>query len=129
MVEISSLTFLKDPTADKGYAHSVNYKALEQRGTDAIIPPQRDSNHGKGNLSIRRFKYDGLHQRLVCPGGNALTRSSRAKNGWLYKSGRANCRCCALCRQCLPATAKTGTILIVDGYEALLRARRRKQKG
>ena len=120
---------IKHITADKGYAHSVNYKALEQRGTDAIIPPQGDSNHGKGNLSIRRFKYDGLHQRLVCPGGNALTRSSRAKNGWLYKSRRADCRCCALCQQCLPATAKTRTILIVDGYEALLRARRRKQKG
>jgi transposase len=128
-IELITEKPIKHVTADKGYAHSVNYKALEQRGTDAIIPPQRDSNHGKGNLSIRQFKYNGLHQRLVCPGGNALTRSSRGKNGWLYKSKRTDCRCCPLCRQCLPATAKTRMILIVDGYESLLRARRRKQKG
>jgi transposase len=128
-IEIVTAKTIKHVTADKGYAHSINYKALEQRGTDAIIPPQRDSNHGKGSLAIRRFKYDGLHQRLVCPGGNALTRSSHVKNGWLYKSKRTYCRCCPLCQQCLPATAKTRTILIVDGYESLLRARRRRQKG
>jgi len=120
---------IKHVTADKGYAHSANYRELDKRGIDAIIPPQRDSNIGKGNLSIRRFKYDGLHQRLVCPGGSALTRSSRVRNGWLYKSKRTDCRSCTLCRQCLPPTAKTRTILIVDGYEALLRARRRRQKG
>lgn len=128
-IELITKKPIKRVTADKGYAHSVNYRALEQRSADAIIPPQRDSNYGKGNLSIRHFKYDGLHQRLVCPGGKVLTRSSRAKNGWLYKSKRTDCRCCPLCRQCLPSSAKVRTILIVDGYEALLRARRRRQRG
>lgn len=128
-IELITEKPIKHVTADKGYAHSVNYKAMEQRGADAIIPPQRDSHVGKGSLSIRRFKYDGFYQRLTCPGGKELTRSSRTKNGWCYKSKRTDCRCCTLCRQCLPATAKTRTILIVDGYEALLRARRRKQKG
>jgi transposase len=116
-------------TADTGYAHSANYQALEQRGADAIIPPQRESNFRKGNLSIRRFKYDGLHQRLVCPGGNVLTRSSRAKNGWFYKSKISDCRCCPLYHCCVPSSAKVRSILIVDGYEALLRARRRRQRG
>lgn len=92
---------IKHVTAERGYAHSVNYGELDKWGIDAVIPPQRYSNVGKGNLSIRRFKYVGLHQRLVCPWGNALTRSSRGKNGWLYKSKRADCRCCYLCQQCL----------------------------
>jgi transposase len=120
---------IKHVTADKGYAHSVNYGELDKRGIDAVIPPQRESHVGKGNLSIRRFKYDGLHQRLVCPGGKVLTQSSRGKKGWFYKSKRSDCRCCHLCRHCLPPTAKTRTILIVDGYESLLRARRRKLNG
>ena len=120
---------IKPVTADKGYSHSVNYRELDKRGIDAVIPPQRDSNYGKGPLSIRRFKYDGLHQRLVCPGGRVLTRTSRGKNGWLYKSERTDCRSCHLCQHCLPPSAKTRLILIVDGYEALLRARRRKLNG
>jgi transposase len=120
---------VKCVTADKGYAHSANYHALEQRGTEAIIPPQREPDYGKGKVSIRRFKYDGLHQRLTCPGGKVLQRTNRGKNGWFYKSKRAVCLCCSLCRQCLSASAKCRTILIVDGYEALLRARRRKLKG
>jgi hypothetical protein len=94
-----------------------------------VIPPQRESKYGKGNLSIRRFKYDGLHQRVVCPGGKVLTRASRGKKGWFYKSKRIDCRCCTLCQHCLPPTARIRSILIVDGYEALLRARRRKLKG
>ena len=39
---------IKPVTADKGYSHSVNYRELDKRGIDAVIPPQRDSNYGKG---------------------------------------------------------------------------------
>lgn len=120
---------IKHVTADKGYSHSLNYRELDKRGIDAVIPPQRESHFGKGDVSIRRFKYDGLHRQVVCPGGKVLTRSSRRKNGWAYKSKRSDCRSCHLCRRCLPPSAKTRTILIVDGYEALLRARRRKVSG
>ena len=116
-------------TADRGYAHSINYRELDTRGIDAVIPVQRDSNYGKGDMSVRRFKYDGLHRRVTCPGGKVLTRSSRRKNGWAYKSKRSDCRNCPHCRRCLPPSSKTRTILIVDGYEALLRARRRKARG
>lgn len=80
-IELTPEKPIKHVTADKGYAHSVPYRELDKRGRDAVIPPQRDSNGGKGNLSIRRFTYDGLHQRLVCPGGKVLTRASRGKNG------------------------------------------------
>jgi transposase len=120
---------IKCVTADQGYSHSVNYHGLDQRNIEAVIPPQRDSKYGKGNLSIRRFKYDGLHQRVVCPGGKVLTRAIRGKKGWLYRSKSIDCRCCSLRQHCLPSTARTRSILIVDGYEALLRARRRKLRG
>lgn len=120
---------IKRVTADKGYAHAVNYGKLECRGIDAVIPPERESHHGKGEVSIRRFKYDGLHRRVVCPGGKELTRTSRRKKGWIYASKRSDCQRCHLCRRCVPPSAKRRTILIVDGYEALLRARRRKARG
>jgi len=120
---------IKRITADKGYAHAVNYGELEQRGIDAVIPPQCDSHYGKGEVSIKRFKYDGLHRRVVCPGGKELTRTSRGKNGWIYASKRSDCRSCRLCRRCVPPSAERRTILIVDGYEALVRARRRKARG
>ena len=54
-------------TADRGYAHSINYRELDTRGIDAVIPVQRDSRYGKGDMSVRRFKYDGLHRRVTCP--------------------------------------------------------------
>jgi hypothetical protein len=57
-IEIITDRKIKHETADNGYVHSVNYKALEKRGTDTIIPTQRDSNHEKGNLSIRSFMHD-----------------------------------------------------------------------
>ena len=128
-IESVTTKSIQHVTADRGYAHSANYHELDKRGIDAVIPPQREPNVGKGGLSIRRFKYDGLHQRLVCPGGKVLTRVSRGKNGWIYRSKGADCRSCHLCRQCLSPTAKARAILIVDGYEALLRARRRKLHG
>jgi transposase len=120
---------IKRVTADKGYAHGVNYGELERKGIDAVIPPEHESHHGKGEVSIRRFKYDGLHRRVVCPGGKELTRTSRGKNGWIYASKRSDCRRCRFRRRCVPPSAERRTILIVDGYEALLRARRRKARG
>jgi len=120
---------IKRVTADKGYAHGINYGELERKGIEAVIPPEHESHHGKGEVSIRRFKYDGLHRRVVCPGGKELTRATRRKKGWIYTSERSDCRDCRFSRRCVPPSAKRRTILIVDGYEALLRARRRKARG
>ena len=114
---------IKRVTADKGYAHGVNYGELERKGIDGVIPPQRDSHYGKGEVSIKRFKYDGLHRRVVCPVGNELTRTSRGKNGWIYVSKRRDCQRCRFRGRCVPPSAERRTILIVDGYGALLRAR------
>jgi transposase len=111
-------------TADGGYAHSKNYQGLEERGIDAVIPPQliRDS----GRIPSRRFKYDALHKRVRCPMGKELHRSQESKRGWIYRARSSDCRECRLRGRCFSASAKTRQILIVHGYEALIRARRRR---
>jgi transposase len=115
-------------TADKSYAHGRNYEGLEKRGIDGIIPPERERVKEK-RIPIRRFKYDGKHQRVRCPGGKSLERANRTKNGWFYRARKSDCSTCPLQKRCIPETAKVRVILIVDGYEALLRARRRKNRG
>jgi len=44
----------------------------------------------------------------------------------MYRAKSRDCKVCQLIKRCLSPTAKARTVLIVDGYEALLRARRRK---
>lgn len=112
-------------TADGSYAHSTNYAALEERGTDAIVPPMPERKKWK-KIPIRRFRYDSRHQLVKCPAGKRLMQSSRARQGWIYRARGRDCRACHLARRCLSPGAKVRTVLIVDGYEALLRARRRK---
>lgn len=114
-------------TADGGYAHAANYQYLEEAGIAAVIPPQPRTPRA-GRTPVRRFKYDARRQVVRCPGGKTLTTRARTSKGWLYRAARQTCRDCPLHKQCVPATAKSRTVLIVDGYEALLRARRKRQR-
>ncbi len=115
-------------TADAGYAHGRNYGELETRGIEAIIPPQRERSK-ESKIPIRRFKYDGKHRVVKCPGGKLLRPRTKRVNGWVYTPATNDCRSCALRARCFPESAKARSILIVDGYEALLRARRKKLRG
>jgi IS5 family transposase len=115
-------------TADAGYAHGRNYGELEKRGIEAIIPPQRERSK-ESKIPIRRFKYDGKHRLVKCPAGKLLRPRTQRTNGWIYTLATRDCRGCALRARCLPESAKVRSILIVDGYEALLRARREKLRG
>jgi IS5 family transposase len=112
-------------TADSAYAHPRNYEALEERGTEAVIPPQRQGRR-KVFLPQSRFKYDSKHKVVRCPAGRKMQRRSRVKNGWVYRAERSDCAVCPLREVCVPRTAKVRTILIVDGYPSLLRARRKR---
>ncbi len=110
-------------TADKGYASAANYKMLEARRIDAVIPPQRVR---KARVPLARFRYDAHHDLVRCPKGRKLRPASRAgKDGRFYRARRANCQACPLAEICLPKTAKSRSVIIKDGYPALLRARRR----
>lgn len=112
-------------TADGGYAHPANYKALEERGTEAIIPPQQ-VGRSRNEVPQRMFKYDEKNDVVVCPKGRKLTNRGRTKNGCVYRASKRTCGACSWREKCVPPSAKSRTILIVEGYSSLLRARRRR---
>lgn len=118
----------KTVTGDAAYAHSGNYAELENEGVDAVIPPQSQQRKPK-QIPARRFKYDGKHKLVRCPAGKVLGRSGWRPSRWIYRARACDCRACPLRPRCVPPSAKVRTIGIAHGHEALLRARRRHQKG
>jgi transposase len=114
-------------TADGAYAHGRNYEHLEQRGTTAVIPPQTEP-HTARRIPARRFKYDARHPCVRCPMGQVLRRSTRNRQGWVYRARAGACRVCPLRTRCLAPSATARVIVIGDGYESLLRARRRRRR-
>jgi transposase len=118
-------------TGDAGYAHGTNYAALEQRGTDAIIPPPRVPRRKQQRIPARRFKYDEHKDRITCPTGKHLECSNPTSSGHpdIYRARASDCRGCPLRQRCFSPNAKVRSILLGKGYTALLRARRRKEKG
>lgn len=132
-IEATTGTEIKCVTCDAGYAHSGNYSALEDQGIDPIIPPPRTSLRKKlpQRIPLRRFKYDALHDRVRCPMGKILTRGSRGSsdNTYLYRARSCDCRNCPLRDRCIAPSASARQIQIATGYPALLRARRRKERG
>ncbi len=119
----------KTITADAGYAHPRNYAELEKNKIAAVIPPQRESGVA-GKLPARRFKYDARHQVVRCPGGKSLHPGKEKDDGSrIYQARRSDCHNCPLRKRCLPSSSPHRTIRVVYGYEAWLRARRRKARG
>lgn len=110
-------------TADMAYAHTDNYSRLEQRDIEAVIPPQKIAK--SKNIPIQRFKYDAKNQIVRCPKGKILTRSCQTVKGWIYRAAVKDCGNCPLRVNCVSSTSKVRTVEIRDGYESLLRARRR----
>jgi transposase len=113
-------------TADAGYSHPTNYQALEERSIDPIIPPQKTGRR-KNKMPVFLFKYDSYHDIVCCPAGKKLRRSSRVQNGYVYCGKTRDCTRCRSQPQCVPRSGKVRKILIVDGYPALLKARRRRK--
>ena len=126
-VEATTGTKITTVTGDAGYAHGRNYAALEEREIDAVIPPQAERKTAK-HIPVRRFKYDAKNKLVRCPGGKTLHRSTKHENGWIYRARSSDCRSCPLRARCISAKASSRIIHIRDGYEALLRARRRRRR-
>lgn len=114
-------------TADMAYAHTENYDKLEKREIQAVIPVQPAVSKSS-SIPLQRFKYDARNQIVRCPAGKLLKRSTRNEKGWIYHATSRECGNCPLKSRCVSSTAKVRLILITDGYESLLRARRRWQK-
>ena len=115
-------------TADKGYASGANYDGLERRAITAVIPPQKQARPA-GNMPLSRFSYDPVNEIVRCPGGKTLTRGSRTDRGWFYRATSADCGSCPFKSGCVPQSVRSRSVLIVDGYCSLLRARREKSRG
>lgn len=126
-IEAQTGTTIQTATADGAYAHSANFALLEARGTQAIIPPQPEATRA-GRIPARRFRYDAHHDLVRCPAGRTLIRGAAAPNGHVYRARTADCRRCPLRSACVPPSAAARSILIVNHYEPLLRARRRRQR-
>jgi transposase len=118
---------IKAVTADMAYAHTENYSQLEHRETEAVIPVQPSPTKSR-SIPINRFRYDAKNEIVRCPRGKILRRSSRTDKGWVYRATNKDCANCSSKSHCISSTAKVRIILITDGYESLLRARRRWQK-
>ncbi len=112
-------------TADSGYAHGHVLQRLEEAAIESIIPPKPLAQHHK-SIPIYRFKYDAKHLIVRCPQGKKLKRSYQDDTGWFYKSRTEDCRHCPLRTRCLSPTVGRRSIHIGHGYDALLRARRKK---
>ncbi len=110
-------------TADKGYAHGVNYDHLEQTQMEAIIPPSPLTPRS-GCIPSCRFKYDARHRVVTCPAKQKLTWRGTTEKGDIYRTEVKTCQGCPLRQRCFSKDARCRTILIGPGYEALVRARR-----
>jgi len=115
---------MKAVTCDAAYAHSENYRELEERGIEAVIPPQKEPKKGR-TIPLSCFKYDGRNKIVKCLRGKVLRPSRENEKGTIYRAHAADCRNCPLRGKCVPKTAKVRVVLILRGYEALLRARRK----
>jgi len=127
-IESATGVHLDVVTADASYANAPTYEALEERKTLAVIPPRPQPRKAK-KIPIRRFKYDGRHKVFRCPVGKVLKRSSRSESLWTYRARTSDCRACRLRQRCFGEKTSARTLVISDGYESLLRARRDKMTG
>ena len=118
---------IKTLTADCGYAHGKNFELLEDKDIDAIIPPQRQNSKPR-HIPLQRFKYDARNKIVKCPGGKVLTRRTQNEKGWVYRARAKDCRNCQLRKYCISEASASRTVLISNGYEAHLRARRRHRR-
>ena len=114
-------------TADAGYAYAKTYRSAEQRGVDPVVPPKAEPPP-KSRVPLRRFRYDARHDIVRCPAGRILRRSTRARHGWFFRARVADCRRCTLRSECLPSPHGARAVVISEGYDALLRARRRRPR-
>lgn len=114
-------------TADAQYATGANFSDLEAMGIDPVIPVQPEKKKSK-RIPARRFKYDEMHDHVVCPNGRKLQRVKKQYRGWVYSSTARDCRGCPLRDRCLYEGVVVRRIYIADGHPSLTRARRRKDR-
>jgi len=124
-VEATTGQTVSKVTADRGYSSARNYAALEERETDPVIA-LRPEQRARTRYPLSRFRYDAKHRLVRCPRRRILRPGHTDDRGTWYRADPRDCATCACRAECVPATGHSRTVLIVDGYPALLRARRRR---
>jgi len=109
-------------TADRGYSSAANYDKTERHGLRAVIPAQKPR---RARVPISRFNFDAHNDVLRCPKGRHLRPSTRTKHGRVYRTKAKDCKTCPMRTDCLSPKAVSRSVIVQDGYPALLRARRR----
>jgi transposase len=123
-IEANTGKKIRTITADAGYAHGANYGLMEKKGIDAIIPPQKQQKD-LGNIPLRRFKYDQKNNIVKCPQSRTMRLVGRTDRGQVYRAKAKDCKKCPLRDRCTNGHSVSRTVLIIDDYPAVLRARRR----
>jgi transposase/uncharacterized protein (UPF0179 family) len=126
-IEANTGVKIETLSADCGFAHGKNYELCEKKEIDAVIPPQKENSKPK-HIPLRRFKYDATNKIVKCPAGKILTRRTENEQGWVYRANGEDCKKCPLRSRCIGESQAARTVMISNGYEALLRARRRHAK-
>jgi transposase len=106
-----------EAVADAKYGTQANYRALEDDGIRASIPPHAGPAK-KRALPGELFAYDPAGDRFVCPVGQALRRqgsscSARAGGGIIYRASPTVCGACPRRTECC-GSAKARTITRPD---------------
>ena len=103
--------------ADAKYGTYANYRALEDDGIRASIPPHLGRGKARA-IPGELFVYDPIGDRFVCPEGQELRRqgtscSARPGGGIIYRASPKVCGACPLRADCC-GTAKARTITRPD---------------
>lgn len=89
-------------TMDAGYAYAKVFRALEDRGIEAIGPAKAEPRPGKV-IPTRRFKFDALHNLARCPRGKILRPKGKLQKGSFqhFQARGKDCRACPLRERCV----------------------------
>lgn len=119
----------KTITADCRLGIASVYAECERRQVTTIIPPLKQSRRKFERIPASRFRYDPVNRMVTCPRKHRLYPYGRNAQGWIFRGVPPICRACQCRSRCCPKNAPVRTIVITDGYEALLRSRREHERG
>lgn len=117
-------------TMDAGYAYAKVFRALEDRGIEAIVPARAEPRPGKV-IPTRRFKFDALHNLARCPRGKILRPKGKLQKGSFqhFQARGKDCRACPLRERCVSPSRHARVVVFNVDHPSLLRARRKRLGG
>ncbi len=124
---VTTGTAIVTTTADAGYAYAKVYGGLERRGIDVVIPAKAEPI--RSPVPLRRFRYDARNDIDKCPRGRILRPTRLVVHGRFFYSKARDCKRCDLAARCLSKGRVNKAVVISEDYPALLRARRRRERG